>query len=308
MSNIISVVGPTASGKTRLSIALAKHFDGEVVSVDSMQIYRKMDIGTAKVTASEMQGIPHHMIDCFEPTENCNVQKFISMARKAVDDITARDKTCVLAGGTGLYVDHLIQDTQFVDIPADDQLRCKLNSLPQTELVTRLSKLDPQASKRLHPNDKKRIVRALEVYMLTGKSILHWEKLSHVGSRPLNAIMIGLYFSERSELYERINQRVDQMIQDGLEQEVRTLTKSEGFISSTAAEAIGYKEMLRYFEGEMSFEAAVESIKQSTRRYAKRQTTWFKRNPAIHWIDITRDTNFESIRQQAIQIVERNLK
>ena len=308
MSRIISVIGPTASGKTRLSVALAKHFNGEIVSVDSMQIYRKMDIGTAKVTASEMQGIPHHMIDRFEPSESCNVQKFIGMARSAVDDITARGKTCVLAGGTGLYVDHLIQDTQFVDIPADEQLRNKLNGLSQTELAEQLSKFDREASDRLHPNDKKRIVRALEVYMLTGKSILHWERLSHVGSRPLNVIMLGLNFSDRSKLYDRINQRVDQMVEDGLEQEVRSLAATEGFIGSTAAEAIGYKEMLRYFDGSISFETAVESIKQSTRRYAKRQITWFKRNPAIHWIDITHDTNFEDIRQQAIQIVERNSK
>lgn len=306
MSKIISVIGPTASGKTALSVALAKHYDGEIVSVDSMQLYKNMDVGTAKVTKSEMQGVPHHMIDVLMPWENCSVQRFVTMARQCVDDVVARNRYCILAGGTGLYVDHLIQDTQFADMPADADLREELNGLSGEVLLERLRDLDPKASQRLHVNDKKRIVRALEIVLLTGKSILYWEEQSHVNSSPLPAIMIGLNFIDRNYLYERINKRVDLMMDNGLLEEVLSLKSLPGFSNSTAAAGIGYKEILQYLGGKVTLEEAVEAIKQNSRRYAKRQITWFKRNEAIHWIDISRESEFETILQQAIDIVERN--
>ncbi|MBQ6946406.1 MAG: tRNA (adenosine(37)-N6)-dimethylallyltransferase MiaA [Clostridia bacterium] len=308
MNKIISVIGPTASGKTKLSVALAKKYNAEIVSVDSMQIYREMNIGTAKITPDEMQGIPHYMIDCFWPTEVCSVSKFVALARNYVDDILSRNKNCVLAGGTGLYVDHLIQDTQFVDMPSDPSLRSQLNNHSCEELMSRLQAMDPRAAARLHLNDKKRIVRALEVILLTGKSILYWEEQSHVGSSPLPAIMIGLNFTDREYLYERINQRVDLMLEQGLEREVIALKEYPGFVGSTASEGIGYKEILRYLDGEISLQESVDLIKQSTRRYAKRQITWFKRNPLVNWIDVDRYTAFSEVLEQSFRIIERNGK
>ncbi len=305
MSKLISVVGPTASGKTGLSVALAKHYDAEIVSVDSMQIYRGMDIGTAKVTTEEMSGIPHHMIDIFDPTMNCNVQKFVKLARNCVDNILARGKSCILAGGTGLYVDHLIADTKFVDIPANDSLRKELNSLSQEQLLAKLALADPASYERLHANDTKRIVRALEIVTLTGKTIGYWDELSHLDSDPLPVVMIGLDYSDREFLYDRINRRVDTMMAAGLENEVKRLLWIDGFDGSTASEGIGYKEMLSYLKGFLSLEDAVSMIKQNSRRYAKRQLTWFRRNSKINWIQIDEDTSFNQIVDKAIKIIER---
>ena len=306
MNKIISVVGPTASGKTALSVGLAETFDAEIVSVDSMQIYRGMDIGTAKVTDTERRGIAHHMIDCLDPNENCNVQKFVTMARRAVDDVVGRGKNCVLAGGTGLYVDHLLSDTKFVDVPTDLNLRSQLNQLQDEELGSMLRDKDPEAFSRLHPNDRKRIVRALEVFLLTGKSIGYWDAVSHDGSDPLNAVMIGLNFVDRSQLYARIDQRVDAMMEDGLLSEVRYLLTIDGFVGATAAAAIGYKEIISYLNHEISLDEAVAKIKLNTRHYAKRQLTWFKRNRDINWIDISAETSADDILNQAIQIVYRS--
>ncbi len=308
MSKIISVVGPTASGKTGLSVSLALHYNAEIVSVDSMQIYKNMNIGTAKVSADEMRGVPHHMIDCFEPFENCSVQKFISMARACVDEITGRGVNCVLAGGTGLYVDHLLQDTRFVEMPADEELRCKLNALSSAELFEKLQEIDPAVAARLHVNDKKRIVRSLEVYRLTGKSILHWEEQSHVGSNPLPAIMIGLQYKDRNLLYDRINTRVDKMMSDGLLDEVSRLMQTDGFLASTAAAAIGYRELIAHLRGELALSEAIDLIKQNTRRYAKRQITWFKRNSHISWIEIDENMTSVDVFNQSVEIVERNEK
>ncbi len=306
MKKIISVVGPTASGKTALSVGIAKTLDAEIVSVDSMQIYRGMNIGTAKVTAEERQGIVHHMIDCFDANENCNVQKFITMARTAVDDVLSRDKACVLAGGTGLYVDHLISDTQFVDIPTDTELREKLNALQSEELLSMLESKDPISFAKLHANDKKRIVRALEVVLLSGKSISYWDALSHRDSQPLDAVMIGLSFADRDRLYARIDKRVDLMIEEGLVDEVRSLLSIDGFLDSTASAAIGYKEIISYLKNEITLDAAVALIKQNTRHYAKRQLTWFRRNPKIHWIEIGTNTSADFVLEQAIEIISRS--
>ena len=307
MSVIVSLLCPTASCKTALSVALAQWLEAEVVSFDSMQIYRDMDIGTAKVTIEERRGIEHHMIDILPPNENCSVQKFVTLARNAVDDICSRGKSCVLAGGTGLYVDHLITDTKFVDVPTDQKLRDELNALSNDTLWQKLEVMDPVAYQRLHPNDKKRVVRALEVVMLTGKSITYWEAQSHLGSKPLPAIMIGLNYTERKQLYDRIDMRVERMFDEGLLDEVRLLERLSGFTSSTAASGIGYKEVLSYFSGDITLEEAKELIKKNTRHYAKRQLTWFRRNPDIHWIDIAPQTSFDSVLLRAKEIIERNL-
>lgn len=306
MKKIISVVGPTASGKTALSVGLAEKLGAQVVSVDSMQIYRKMDVGTAKVTREEMRGIKHHMIDCLEPNENCNVQKFVTMARRAVDEVLASGKPCVLAGGTGLYVDHLLSDTKFVDIPTDFELRQRLNEMPNDKLFEMLESKDPVSFKKLHVNDKKRIVRALEVVMLTGKSIAVWDSLSHLDSQPLDAIMIGLNFSDRERLYARIDDRVDSMVQNGLIEEVQELMQIEGFAGSTASAGIGYKEIISHLNGHISLDEAISQIKQNTRHYAKRQLTWFRRNPEICWIEITENTTPADVLERAINIIQRS--
>ncbi len=306
MKIIISVVGPTASGKTALSVGLAKHFDAEIVSVDSMQIYRKMNVGTAKVTCEEQQGITHHMIDCLEPTQNCNVQRFVSMARAAVDDVLSRGKKCILAGGTGLYVDHLLSDTKFVDIPTDFELRDKLNNLPNDELLAMLESKDPDSFAKLHANDKKRIVRALEVVLLTGKSISVWDALSHFESDPLDAVTIGLNFVDREQLYARIDKRVDLMIENGLLNEVEQLIKLGGFVGSTASAGIGYKELISYFNNEITLDEAILQIKKNTRHYAKRQLTWFRRNKNIQWIEISENKTSFDILNEAIEIVDRS--
>ncbi len=306
MKKIISVVGPTASGKTALAVGLAKQLDGEVVSVDSMQIYRGMDIGTAKVTSAEQQGIRHHMLDCLEPNENCNVQMFISMARMSVDDVLNRGKKCILAGGTGLYVDHLLSDTKFVDIPTDLTLREQLNNLPNSELLAMLESKDPSSFIKLHANDKKRIVRALEVFLLTGQSISVWDSLSHLNSQPLDAVIIGLNFTNREHLYARIDKRVDIMFENGLLSEVERLLKVEGFAGSTASAGIGYKELISYFNNEMSLDEAIFQIKKNTRHYAKRQLTWFRRNKQVNWIEISENTSSLEILNEVMKIVQRS--
>lgn len=303
MKSVVSIVGPTASGKTGLSVALAGRYDAEIVSMDSMQIYRGMDIGTAKVTPAEMQGIPHYMIDIADPNSPYSVQQFVLAARKCVDDILSRGKMCILVGGTGLYLEHLIQDTKFADIPTDFELRERLNRIAQDELWAMLEQKDPASAARLHPNDKKRIVRALEVVELSGKTVGEWDKISHIGSKPLDVDMIGLAFDNRDVLYNRINNRVDLMLQNGLVEEVSNLAKSDEFRRSNAADAIGYKEILLYLDGQISLDEAIELIKLNTRHYAKRQYTWFRRYPNICWISV--DSSADLL-QSAIQFVERN--
>ena len=281
---IISVVGPTASGKTALGVALAKQIGAEVISLDSMQIYRQMDIGTAKITREEMMGVPHHMIDILQPTEKYSVRQFTANARVIIDDLLQRGVPVVLVGGTGLYLDHLIRDTKFVDLPTDTVVREKLSRKSPEVLYEDLSAVDPVSAARLHPNDKKRVIRALEIYHTSGKTASYWIEQSHVDSHPLNALLIGLSPRDRSTLYRNIDTRVDKMIRDGLEREVRRLLELDGFLGSTAAEAIGYKEMIAYVQGRIALSQATELIKRNTRRYAKRQLTWFRHEENIHWL------------------------
>lgn len=285
---IIGVVGPTASGKTDYAIRLAKERGGEVVSCDSMQIYRHMDIGTAKPTSEEMQGIPHHMIDIAEPEENFSVARFVKLARECIDDILERGKIPVLCGGTGLYFDSIINNLEFSEMETDEEYRRSLNALAEEkgcEFVHRmLREVDPRSADAIHPNNLKRIIRALEIYKVSGKpkSVLDREQQGE----PLYEGEIFGLSRPRDVLYDRINRRVDIMMEQGLLEEVKTLLSMGISPKATSMQAIGYKELVRYLDGTLTLKEAVDKIKQESRRYAKRQITWFKRNPDIIWLEM----------------------
>ncbi len=285
---IVGVVGPTASGKTDYAVRLALEKNGEVVSCDSMQIYRGMDIGTAKPTKDEMRGVPHHMIDICDVNEDFSAAKFVKMARGCIDDILSRGRLPILCGGTGLYFDSVVNNISFTETKSDPEYRESLKKLADEKGVEymhgMLRGVDPESAEKIHPNNVRRVIRALEIYHLSGrpKSELDVEQRGE----PLYDAEIYEISRPREELYERINIRVDMMIKAGLEGEVRGLLENGADINSTAMQAIGYKEMAEYIRGELSFDDAVEKIKQETRRYAKRQITWFKRNKNIIRINI----------------------
>lgn len=285
---IVGVVGPTASGKTDFAVDLALERNGEVVSCDSMQIYRGMDIGTAKPTKDEMRGVPHHMIDICDVNEDFSAAKFVKMARACIDDILSRGRLPILCGGTGLYFDSVINNISFTETKSDPDYRESLKKLADEKgaeyVHGMLREADPDSAEKIHPNNVRRVIRALEIYHLSGrpKSELDVEQRGE----PLYDAEIYEISRPREELYERINQRVDMMIAAGLEGEVRGLLENGADINSTAMQAIGYKEMAEYIRGELSLGGAVEKIKHETRRYAKRQITWFKRNKNIIKISV----------------------
>ncbi len=285
MNNIICIAGPTASGKTALAVALAKEFHGEVVSCDSMQVYKRMDIGTAKPTLEEREGIPHHMIDVAEPTEDFSVSKYCCLAAPIVDDIVARGKTAIIAGGTGLYMDSLIKGNDFAPFPATG-VREKLEAQAATEGIEHLRKwlesVDPEAAAKAQ--DNRRIIRALEVYLETGETITEHNRRTQALPPRYNPLWLGLDFAERSELYRRIDLRVGIMLEQGLVEEIRNLLASGIPEKSTAMQAIGYKEFVAALNGEMTIGQAADDVRKSSRRYAKRQLTWFRRNKNIHWL------------------------
>ena len=305
---ILVIVGPTASGKTRMAVELAKAHNGEVVSADSMQIYRRMDIGTAKPTAEEMDGVPHHMIDVADPEEDFSVARYVELASACVDDILARGKLPIVAGGTGLYVDSLLSGRIFAAFSPESALRKEL----EEELAERggeamlaeLSRVDPEAAARLHPNDHKRIVRALEVYRSTGKTISEHNRETRALPPRYEALTIGLNFQDRADLWARIDARVDQMAADGLEREVRELLSSGLSPRCTAMQAIGYKEFVAAVEGTMTWREAEELVKLRSRQYAKRQLTWFRRNPEVHWLLWEKNPNFGNARQRSTELLE----
>lgn len=282
---IISVVGPTASGKTALSIEIAKKYNGEIISADSMQIYRGMDIATAKPTKEEMQGMVHHLIDNVNPEDEYSVAQYVKDARDAILDIDSRGKTPILVGGTGLYVNSLLDNVQFSESPVDEELRQKLNSQSTEELLPILYDVDSESYEKLSiEKNHKRIVRALEIYYQTGKPKSVVDKEAKSVPSPYDAIKIGLNANDRQFLYDRINTRVDLMIDMGLLDEAKKFLSKN--LSSTASKAIGYKEFIPYFNGESSLEECKNLLKMETRRYAKRQITWFKRDKEIHWFSI----------------------
>jgi tRNA dimethylallyltransferase len=286
---VIVISGPTASGKTAVGVELCLRIGGEVISADSMQIYRTMDIGTAKVTAEEMRGVPHHMIDVADPWEDFSVSRYVEMASQCADDILARGKTPVIVGGTGLYIDSLLSARSFACRQEDGKLRQALSAqydaMGGEAFMERLREVDPQRAALLHPSDKKRVVRALEVFMLTGKTITQHDLETQALPPRYESARFALNFADRARLYERIDRRVDEMVERGLFEETAALLKNEKISSDcTAMQAIGYKEAVEYIRGEMSAHDAAELIKQGSRRYAKRQLTWLRRDKDARWI------------------------
>lgn len=284
---ILVVTGPTATGKTALSVELAKKLGGEIVSADSMQIYRGMDIGTAKVTKAEMQNIPHHMIDIADPSEDYSVSRYVEEADAAVRGILSRGRLPIVAGGTNLYIDSLIAGLDFAEKAEDAALRESLNKqyddVGGEAMLEHLRGFDPERAAKLHPADKRRIVRAVEIYILTGETITRHDEETKKRPKRYDAVKIALTFADRAVLYDRINARVDKMVSDGLFDEVKGLLDSGLSPACTSMQAIGYKEPAAYFRGEMSKDAAIELIKLSSRRYAKRQLTWLRRDTTVLW-------------------------
>ena len=310
MSKILCVVGPTASGKTALAVELAKELNGEVISCDSMQIYRRMDIGTAKPTLQEMQGIPHHMIDIIEPTEDFSVSKYCEMAMPILDDVLARGKTAIICGGTGLYVDALIKGNDFAPTPSTG-VRERLEQRWQTEgievLTEELRAVDPEAVDRSQGNPR-RIIRALEVFLETGETITAHNLRTQAIPPKYTAQWLAVDYVNRQDLYDRIDLRVRLMVKEGLLEEIQTLLAEGIPEKATAMQAIGYKEFVDALAGRATLEEAIASLQQSSRRYAKRQITWFKRNPNIHWLRREKNTTAEEILSQARQIIKNSDK
>lgn len=285
---VVVIVGPTASGKTKLSIELAKKIDGEIISSDSMQIYKEMDVGTAKVTKEEMQGINHYLVDFVSPDARYTVSDFKKDSEKSIKEIISKGKIPIVVGGTGLYINSLIYGIEYQDMKFDEQYRNKLIQIAETEeglkkLYEQAYKIDPEATEKISQNDKKRIIRILEIYKSTGKTKTEQEILSRQKGVDYDFKVFGITM-ERGKLYERINHRVDVMIEQGLEDEVRKLiSKYSEF--PTSMQGLGYKEVVQYFNGELSRVEMIEKIKQESRRYAKRQLTWFRKNKEIIWLD-----------------------
>lgn len=299
---VIAVVGPTASGKTAIAVKLAVAIGGEVISADSMQIYKGMDIATAKPTEEEMCGVPHKMIDFLPPQEEYSVAKYVEEAAKEIEDVASRGKVPIICGGTGLYVDALLGNMNFSPETNTHEIRNILNKRCENEgaqvLLDELNKIDPDYALTLHVNNKKRILRGLEIYMQTGKkpSDMRAEAIKY--ESPYEVLYIGLDYRDRQKLYDRINRRVDFMIESGL---VAETEKYYSVAGSTAAQAIGYKELAPYLEKKCTLEEATESLKQATRRYAKRQLTWFRRNDKINWI-CPDEFSEEEVIARAVQI------
>ena len=304
---IIVVCGPTATGKTRLGIELAKQYHGEIVSADSMQVYRRMDIGTAKATAAERAAAVHHMLDVAEPWENYSVARYVEEASRCCDDILSRGKLPILVGGTGLYIDSLVSGRDFADNQGDpglrDRLSAEYDALGGEEMLRRLKNFDPERAEKLHPGDKRRIVRAIEIYELTGLTITEHDRRTRALPPRYDAARIFLDFQDRAALYARIDRRVDLMAEQGLFEEVQGLLDEGLPENCTAMQAIGYKEPAMALRGELSREEALALIKQSSRRYAKRQLTWFGREETALRIRWGAEPDFEQARRLSTEFL-----
>ena len=286
--HMICIVGPTASGKTALSVRLAQALGGEIVSFDSMQVYRRMDIGTAKPTPEERCGVPHHMLDVADPAENYSVSRYVQEADACVQDILSRGKPVILVGGTGLYIDSLIAGRQFAPLPQTgrrETLERRAAEEGAQPLLDELRAVDPERAARLSVSDVKRIVRALEIWQETGRTMTDFDRESRAIPPHYRPLWLGLHFPERAQLYARIDLRVELMYAQGLAQEVRALLDSGVPDRATSLQAIGYKQVVQALEEGLPPEAALGTIQQATRRYAKRQMTWFRANPAVQWLD-----------------------
>lgn len=300
---LVVLIGPTAVGKTKTSIELAKLFNGEIISGDSMQIYKRMDIGTAKISNAEMEGVPHYLIDIKEPDEPFSAAEFQELARAKIDEIACRGKLPMIVGGTGLYIQSVLYDYQFSEASSDDEFRrrmeMKAEQFGNQYLHNQLLKIDRESAERIHPNNVRRVIRALEVYHCTGKTMTELQAEQQAEAK-YDAIIIGLTM-EREKLYDRINRRVDMMLQAGLLQEVQQLF-AEGLINCQSIQAIGYKELFDYLYGRTSFDAAVESLKQNSRRYAKRQLTWFRNKMDVKWFDMTSTDVEDHLAKKIVEI------
>ena len=297
-AEVVCVVGPTACGKTKMGVLLAKELNGEVVSCDSMQIYRGMTIGTAAPTREEMEGVPHHMIAVADPRENYSVARYAREAGQCVDDILARGKRPIIVGGTGLYLDALLAGREYASGQAGGAIRAQLERRAAQEgigpLLDELRAVDPESAQRLNPNDQKRIIRALEVYRETGKTITQHNRDSQRVPPRYDAVYLGFAFEDRQDMRDRIDARVEQMAEQGLLDEVRALLKRGVPRDSTALQAIGYKECLSFLDGQSTEEEALELIKLRSRQYAKRQLTWLRRNQDIHWFYWKKTRDFQA--------------
>lgn len=307
MSKIVCVVGPTASGKTKFGVAIAKLLGGEVVSVDSMQIYRGMTVGTAAPTAEEMEGVPHHMIAVADPKESWSVAKFAEKADGCIQDILARGKVPILVGGTGLYLDALVHGIDFAAGDSSGETRAMLQNRVAKEgiepLFEELKTIDPTAAAKLHLKDEKRIIRAMEIYLETGETITEHDRRTREIPPKYDAVYLGLDFEDRDDLRARIDNRVDIMVEQGLLQEVENLLKAGLPKNATALQAIGYKQFLAVEEGSATIEEAVEEVKLRSRQYAKRQLTWLRRNRDIHWFYWKKTPDFSAALQNATEIL-----
>lgn len=302
-TKIICVVGATASGKTDLSVKLAKAVDGEIISADSMQVYKNMPIATAVATKEEQDGVPHHLVEFLDADQTFSVADFVERAKVLIEEITARGRVPIIAGGTGLFVDSLVKNISFSEVGSNPEIRNELAEKSNEELYEKLLKLDPNAAEDIHPNNRKRVIRALELCM-SGTSKTEQNENSMLIDSPYDALYIGIGYKDRQKLYDRINKRVDLMLEAGLENEARQMLGKQGL---TARQAIGHKELQPYIDGNITLAEAVENLKRETRRYAKRQLTWFRRNENINWLyadEVSRDELVE----KAIDLAKNHLK
>lgn len=304
---IVVVCGATASGKTRLAIDLAKRFNGEVVSADSMQIYKKLDIASAKPTDEEKDGIVHHLMDFLPPTEPFSVADYVPMARAVIEDIHKRGKLPIICGGTGLYINSLVDNIEFDDTGSDPEFREEMKALAVEKgngfVLEKLREIDPICAERLHENNLSRIIRALEVYRISGKTMTQVQEESHRNPSPYEPCMMMIDYEDREVLYDRIDKRVDIMMENGLLEEAREFFTHDNYV--TAAQAIGYKELKPYFDGDSELSECIEKLKRETRRYAKRQMTWFRKDMRIHRIFSSKSTNYEKILEIAENLVKK---
>lgn len=302
-TKIICVVGATASGKTDLAVKLAKAVDGEIISADSMQVYKNMPIATAVATKEEQDGVPHHLVEFLDADQTFSVADFVERAKVLIDEITARGRVPIVAGGTGLFVDSLVKNISFSQVGSNAEIRNELAEKSNEELHEKLLKLDPNAAEDIHPNNRKRVIRALELCM-SGTSKTEQNENSMLIDSPYDALYIGIGYKDRQKLYDRINKRVDLMLEAGLENEARQMLGKQGL---TARQAIGHKELQPYIDGNITLAEAAENLKRETRRYAKRQLTWFRRNENINWLyadEMSRDELVE----KAVDLAKNHLK
>lgn len=302
-TKIICVVGATASGKTDLAVKLAKAVDGEIISADSMQVYKNMPIATAVATKEEQDGVPHHLVEFLDTDQTFSVADFVERAKVLIDEITARGRVPIVAGGTGLFVDSLVKNISFSEVGSNAEIRNELAEKSNEELFEKLLELDPKSAEDIHPNNRKRVIRALELCM-SGTSKTEQNENSMLIDSPYDALYIGIGYQDRQKLYDRINKRVDLMLDAGLENEARQMLGNQGL---TARQAIGHKELQPYIDGNITLDEAVEGLKRETRRYAKRQLTWFRRNENINWLyadEMSRDELVE----KAVDLAKNHLK